>query len=125
MVRKIIAVGAALFALMFVAPAAQALDCYNASRPAYTGNDYILVSAPDFSAHVHLQGEWAFIQEFGNWIFLPPGTVPMGPAQSGNYQNGTGFALLVNAICDSQGSVLDNRQTDHGIQLMHGCGEMP
>lgn len=33
MIRKIIAIGAAFFALMFVAPAAQALHCENVSRP--------------------------------------------------------------------------------------------
>jgi hypothetical protein len=118
LIRKLIGIGASVFTLMLIAPAAQALDCYNASRPAYTGSDYI-VAGPGF--HVHLQGEWAFIQEFGHWTFLPPGTVPVGPAQSGNYQNGTGFALLVNAICDSNGAVLWHRQTSNGIQLMEGC----
>lgn len=38
MIRKIIAVGAAFFALMFIAPAAQALHCENASRPVDTSH---------------------------------------------------------------------------------------
>ncbi len=38
-----------------------------------------------------------------------------------NFQNGEGFALLFNAICDSSGAVLENRQSEHGIQLLHGC----
>lgn len=57
------------------------------------------------------------------WVFVPPGTVEgFGlPGENGNYQNGEGYALLVNAICDSLGQVNEKRQAEHGIQLMEGC----
>lgn len=56
-------------------------------------------------------------------MFVPPGTVEgFGlPGENGNYQNGEGYALLVNAICDSLGQVNEKRQAEHGIQLMEGC----
>lgn len=127
MFRKTLAALGVAAALTLIPTTAHALDCTNASRPAYTGTDYIEVEPGFF---VHVQGNWAFIGSpdapgQGAWVFVPPGTVPMTPGQNGNFQNGEGFALLFNAICDSKGKVLDNRQTSHGIQLMSGCSEAP
>ena len=97
--------------------AANALDCTNASRPAYTGTEWVFV--PEIGSNVHSDGNWSFVENWGAWVFVPPGSVP---GSKGNFQNG-GHALLVNAICDSNGAVLESRQSDHGIQfLMHGCG---
>ena len=95
MFRKSLAAATLAAALMFVPAAANALDCNNVSRPAYTGTE---------------------------WVFIPDISVPGVPGSGGNYQNGEGFALLVNALCDSAGAGFENRQTEHGIQLMHGCG---
>jgi hypothetical protein len=115
MFRKIIAAAGLTVALMFVPIAANALHCTNESRPAYTGSEWVFV--PEIDSNVHMDGNWAFVEEAGAWIFVPPGAVP---GSNGNFQNG-GHALLVNAICDSSGAVLDSRQTDHGIQLLGGC----
>lgn len=47
-------------------------------------------------------------------------TSPVTPAgQQGNYMNGTALTLLTN-MCGSSGLALDNRQSDHGIQVE--CG---
>ncbi|WP_120520008.1 hypothetical protein [Arthrobacter celericrescens] len=120
MFRKSLAAAVLAVAFMFVPVAANALDCNNVSRPAYTGTEWVFI--PDISSNVHFNGNWAFVEAWGAWVFLPPGTVPGVPGSGGNYQNGEGFALLVNALCDSAGAGFDNRQTEHGIQLMHGCG---
>jgi hypothetical protein len=119
MLKKSLAAVAVAAALMFTPTAANALDCTNASRPAYTGSDYTFVPGPNIN--VHVAGNWAYVLEAGAWVFLPPGTVPEAPGHNGQFQSGEGFALLVNAQCDSNGAVLDNRQSDHGIQLMHDC----
>ncbi len=119
MLRKSLAAVAVAAALMFIPTAANALDCSNVSRPAYTGSEYVFVPGPDIN--VHVAGNWAYVLEWGAWVFLPPGTVPEGAGSNGNFQGGDGFALLVNAQCDSNGAVLDNRQTSRGIQLLHGC----
>ena len=125
MIRKIVAVGAALFALMFVAPAAQAIHCENASRPVDTSHA-TAVELP--FGTVYVQGNWVVLPfEPDVWIFVPPGTLtligetePVTPAgQKGNYMNGEGLTLLAN-MCDGHGLALDNRQSDHGIQVQ--CG---
>ncbi|ELT44668.1 hypothetical protein ACJJV6_01060 [Arthrobacter nitrophenolicus] len=119
MFRKSLAAAGLAVVFMFVPTAANALDCANVSRSAYTGSDYVFIPGPDI--HVHVQGNWAYVLEAGAWVFLPPGTVPEGAGDDGNFQNGEGYALLVNAICESSGAVLDNRQGDHGIQLLETC----
>lgn len=119
MFRKSLAAAGLAAAFMFIPATANALDCTNVSRSAYAGSDYVFIPGPNIN--VHVQGNWAYVLEFGSWVFLPPGTVPEGAGNNGNFQNGEGFALLVSAICDSKGAVLDNRQGDHGIQLMESC----
>ena len=124
MIRKFLAVGAAAFALMFVAPAAQALHCENVSRPVDTSHAKAVVL--DFGT-VYVQGNWVVLPfEPDVWIFVPPGTLSLigvtdsvTPAgQQGNYMNGAGLTLLAN-MCAGNGLALDNRQTGHGIQV--GC----
>ncbi|HEU4669028.1 MAG TPA: hypothetical protein VFS79_15355 [Arthrobacter sp.] len=124
MLRKSFTAAGLAAAFMFVPVAAHALDCTNVSRPPAACG----AVCPDGPI---LNGNWAWLPSVfpgapEAWVFVPPGslkdidpTAPIG--QKGNYQNGEGYALLVNAICDSQGSVLVNRQTEHGIQLMEGC----
>jgi hypothetical protein len=124
MLKKSLAAAGLAAGLMFIPTAANALDCTNVSRPpAACGSN--CTDGPVFT------GNWAWLPSVfpgapEAWVFVPPGslkeidpTAPIG--QKGNFQNGEGFALLVNAICDSQGSVLANRQTEHGIQLMESC----
>ena len=121
MFRKSLAAAGLAAAFMFVPTAANALDCYNASRPpAACGS--VCTDGPI------LNGNWAWLPSVfpgapEAWVFVPPGTVEgFGlPGENGNYQSGEGYALLVNAICDSEGSVLVHRQGEHGIQLMEGC----
>jgi hypothetical protein len=121
MIRKSFAAAGLAAAFMFVPTAANALDCINVSKPpAACGS-----SCTDGPI---VKGNWAWLPSvFAGapevWAFVPPGMVPeFGlPGAKGNYQSGEGYALLVNAICDSQGSVLVHRQTDHGIQLLEGC----
>lgn len=121
MLRKSLAAAGLAAAFMFVPTAANALDCINVSRPpAACGTT--CTDGPI------MKGNWAWLPSVfpgapAVWAFVPPGTLQdFGvPGENGNYQSGEGYALLVNAICDSQGSVLDARQTDHGIQLDHGC----
>jgi hypothetical protein len=125
MIRKILAIGAALSALMFVAPAAQALHCENVSRPVDTSH----ARTVDLGfGTIYVQGNWVVLPfEPDVWIFVPPGTLtligvtdPVTPAgQTGNYMGGDAFALLEN-MCDGHGLALDNRQISHGIQA--GCG---
>ena len=118
--KALIAAGLAA-AFVFVPTAANALDCINVSKPpAECGSE--CTEGPI------INGNWAWLPSvFAGapevWAFVPPGTVKdFGlPGEKGNFQNGEGYALLVNAICDSQGSVLLNRQTEHGIQLAEGC----
>ena len=121
MLRKTLAAAALAAAFVLVPTAAQALDCVNVSKPpAACGSN--CTSGPI------IHGNWAWLPSVFPgaaevWAFVPPGTVQdFGlPGENGNFQNGEGYALLVNAICDSQGSVLVNRQTEHGIQLLEGC----
>lgn len=121
MLKKALAAAGLAAAFVFIPTAAQALDCINVSRPpAACGSD--CTDGPI------INGNWAWLPSvFPDapevWVFVPPGTVQgFGlPGEKGNYQNGEGYALLVNAICDSLGSVNEKRQTEHGIQLMEGC----
>ncbi|TFD77865.1 hypothetical protein E3T54_07455 [Cryobacterium sp. Sr8] len=121
MLRKTLAAAALAAAFALVPTAAQALDCVNVSKPpAACGSN--CTSGPI------IHGNWAWLPSVFPgapevWAFVPPGTIQgFGLAgEKGNFQNGEGYALLVNAICDSQGSVLVNRQTEHGIQLLEGC----
>ena len=119
MFRKTLATLGVVAALTLIPTTAQALDCTNASRPAYTGTEWVFI--PDIQSNVHFNGNWAFVEAWGAWVFIPPGTVPLTPGAKGNYQNGKGFALIANSLCDATGKSLDHRQTDHGIQLMSGC----
>jgi hypothetical protein len=121
MLKKALAAAGLVAAFVFIPTAAQALDCINVSKPpAACGSD--CTDGPIFN------GNWAWLPSvFPDapevWVFVPPGTVQgFGlPGENGNYQNGEGYALLVNAICDSLGQVSEKRQTEHGIQLMEGC----
>src|SRR4029453_11308787 len=73
MIRKLIAIGAALFALMFIAPAAQAVHCENVSRPVDTSHATAVVL--DIGT-VYVQGNWVVLPfEPDVWIFVPPGTL--------------------------------------------------
>ncbi|MCA4132355.1 hypothetical protein [Arthrobacter sp. M4] len=124
MFKKSLAAAGLAAAFMFIPAAANALDCGNVSR------------APEPCGAVCpggpiIKGNWVWLPSVfpgaaEQWAFVPPGTLqqfdptfPIG--QKGNYQNGAGFALLFNAICDSNGQVLVARQTDHGIQLRDAC----
>ena len=121
MLRKALAAAALAAAFVIIPTAAQALDCTNASRPpAACGS--ACTTGPI------IKGNWAWLPSVFPgapevWVFVPPCTVQdFGlPGEKGNYQDGEGYALLVNAICESQGSVLVSRQTEHGIQLLEGC----
>lgn len=121
MLKKALTAAGLVAAFVFIPTAAQALDCINVSKPpASCGSD--CTDGPI------LNGNWAWLPSvFPDgpevWAFVPPGTVQgFGlPGEKGNYQNGEGYALLVNAICDSLGQVNEKRQTEHGIQLMEGC----
>lgn len=113
---------AGLAAGFILAPtAAYALDCTNVSRPpAACGT-----TCPGGPI---IKGNWGWLPSIfpgapAVWAFVPPGTVEgFGlPGENGNFQSGEGYALLVNAMCDSNGKVLLNRQTGHGIQLDQGC----
>lgn len=118
--KSLIAVGLAA-GFVLIPTAASALDCTNASRPpAACGS--VCTDGPI------INGNWAWLPSVfpgapEAWVFVPPGTVQdFGlPGENGNFQSGEGYALLVNAICDSNGSVQVKRQTEHGIQLMEGC----
>ena len=121
MFKKALAAAALVAALILMPTAAQALDCYNPNKPPAPCGA-VCTDGPI------LQGNWAWLPSVfpgapEAWVFVPPGTVQgFGlPGEKGNYQSGDGFALLVNAICDSHGSVLVNRQTENGIQLLEGC----
>ncbi|HSP75213.1 MAG TPA: hypothetical protein VLO31_03235 [Cryobacterium sp.] len=119
MLKKSLIAAALAAAFVLVPTAAQALDCTNLSRPpADCGSDC--------TAGPVIKGNWAWLPSVfpgapQNWVFVPPGTIPGLPGEKGNFQSGDGYALLVNAICDSEGSVLASRQTTQGIQLMEGC----
>ncbi|MCP8998569.1 hypothetical protein NFC73_02295 [Pseudarthrobacter sp. RMG13] len=124
MFKKSLAAAGLAAAFVFVPTAANALDCTNVSRPP-------AACGADCTAGPVIKGNWAWLPSVFPgaaevWAFVPPGslkvldpTAPIG--QKGNFQNGEGFALLVNAICESNGSVLVHRQTEHGIQLGEGC----
>ena len=121
MFRKTLVAAGLTAAFMLIPTSAYALDCTNPSKPP-AACGAVCTDGPI------LDGNWAWLPSVfpgapQAWVFVPPGTVQgFGlPGEKGNYQNGEGYALLVNAICDSQGSVLVKRQTDHGIQLMEGC----
>ena len=120
MLKKALAAAGLVAAFVLIPTSAQALDCINVSKPpASCGTE---CEAPV------INGNWAWLPSVFPgapevWAFVPPGTVQdFGlPGENGNYQNGEGYALLVNAICDSLGQVNEKRQTEHGIQLMEGC----
>ena len=114
MFRKTLAVVGVAAALTFIPAPAYALHCQNVSRPAYTGTEFMFVPGPDF--HVHIEGNWAFIQEFGVWVFVPPGTVPFTPGAAGDFQDGGAEALLEDSVCDPANPAFDIRQNEHGIQ---------
>lgn len=124
MFRKSLAAAGLAAAFMFIPATANALDCTNVSRPPEPCGA-VCPGGPI------IKGNWAWLPSVfpgapEAWAFVPPGSLKvLEPTaqigQKGNFQNGEGYALLVNAICDSNGSVLVNRQTDHGIQLMEGC----
>lgn len=123
MFRKSLAAAGLAAAFMFVPTAANALDCVNVSRPP-------AACGANCTEGPILNGNWAWLPSVfpgpftpEAWAFVPPGTVPGLPGENGNYQSGEGFALLINAICDSKGKVLTSRQGDHGIQLIEGCEE--
>ena len=121
MKKSLYAAGLAV-AFVLVPTAAQALDCVNVSKPP-------AACGSNCTGGPIIKGNWAWLPSvFGPeaptyWVFVPPGTVEgLGiPGENGNFQSGEGYALLVNAICDSTGGVLENRQTGHGIQLLEGC----
>ncbi|MDR7157648.1 hypothetical protein J2X42_000331 [Arthrobacter sp. BE255] len=124
MFRKSLAAAGLAAAFMFVpAAAAQALHCENVSRPP-AACGAVCTDGPI------LVGNWAWLPSVfpgapEAWVFVPPGTVQgFGlPGEDGNFQSGDGVALLVNAICDSEGKVLVHRQVEHGIQLMEDACE--
>lgn len=123
MLRKSLAAAGLAAAFMFVPVAANALDCVNVSKPP-------AACGSDCPGGPIVKGNWAWMPSVFPgapevWGFVPPGTVPITPGANGNFQSGEGYALLVNAICDSHGSVLVNRQTEHGIQLLEGCEAAP
>ncbi|WP_159617783.1 hypothetical protein [Arthrobacter zhaoguopingii] len=121
MLKKSLAAAGLAAAFVFIPTAANALDCVNVSRPpAACGSN--CTTGPV------IKGNWVWLPSVfpggpQSWVLVPPGTIQgIGVAgESGNFQSGEGYALLVNAICDSQGSVLVHRQTEHGIQLLEGC----
>lgn len=119
MLKKALVTAGLAAALAFVPSAAMALDCTNVSRPP-AACGAVCTDGPVIT------GNWVWLPSVfpggpEAWVFVPPGTVDLVPGKNGNFQNGEGYALLVNAICDTQGSVLVKRQTDHGIQLLEGC----
>jgi hypothetical protein len=119
MLKKALAAAGLVAAFVLVPTAASALDCINVSKPP-AACGAVCTDGPI------IHGNWAWLPSVfpgapEAWAFVPPGTVPGLAGEKGNFQNGDGYALLVNAICDSQGSVQVNRQTEHGIQLLEGC----
>lgn len=121
MFKKMFAAAGLAAAMVFVPTTAYALDCENVSRPP-AACGAVCPGGPI------IKGNWAWLPSVfpgapEAWVFVPPGTIEgFGlPGEKGNFQKGQGYALLVNAICDSEGSVLVKRQTEHGIQLMEGC----
>lgn len=118
MFKKSIAAAGLAAAFMFIPTAANALDCVNVSKPP-------AACGANCSGPV-IQGNWVWLPSVFEgspqvWAFVPPGTVPLTSGANGNFQSGEGYALLVNAVCDSHGKILDKRQTDRGIQLLEGC----
>ncbi|GAA1767424.1 hypothetical protein [Agromyces humatus] len=121
MFKKSLAAIGLTAAFVFIPTAANALDCVNVSKPP-AACGAVCTDGPI------INGNWAWLPSVFPgapqvWAFVPPGTVQdFGlPGENGNFQGGEGFALLVNAICNSNGAVLDKRQTGHGIQLMEVC----
>ncbi|WP_139346753.1 hypothetical protein [Sinomonas mesophila] len=126
MFRKTLATLGVVAALTLIPTTAHALDCTNASRPDYTGTEWVFI--PDIQSNVHFDGNWGFVEQWGIWVFLPPGTVPGLPGSGGNFSNNAAedplgpdyaYALHVQGFCQSSGT--DARQTTKGIQLGHGC----
>jgi hypothetical protein len=123
MFRKTLATAALTVAFLFVPVAANALHCNNVSRPpAECGS-----ACPPGDPIVN--GNWVWLPSVfpeapATWVFVPPGSLagePVPFGQKGNFQNGEGDALLVNAICNPDGTLRVPRQTEHGIQLLGGC----
>lgn len=121
MLKKALAAAGLIAAFVLTPTAAQALDCINVSKPP-AACGAVCTGGPI------INGNWAWLPSVFPgapqvWAFVPPGTVEGAglPGEKGNFQGGEGFALLVNAICDSDGAVLAHRQTGHGIQLMEVC----
>jgi hypothetical protein len=116
------------------ATSAYALDCANVSRPAPTqpSSPVADLSGEGGPTIYVVQGNWWFISfdgtfQDGIWDFVPPGAAASvlgmtadqaaslglpSSATSGNYQAGTGFGLLDNAMAPC----ITVRQTSHGIQ---------
>lgn len=120
MLKKALAAAGLAAAFVLIPTSAQALDCINVSKPP--------PACGTSCTQPVINGNWAWLPSVFPgapevWAFVPPGTVQdFGlPGEKGNYQNGEGYALLVNAICDSLGQVSEKRQAEHGIQLMEGC----
>ncbi|WP_136708005.1 hypothetical protein [Agromyces sp. H66] len=119
MLKKALLAAGLAAAFVLVPTAAQALDCYNPNKPP-ADCGAVCTDGPV------VQGNWVWLPSVfpgapEEWVFVPPGTVELTPGAKGNFQNGEGYALLVNAICDSHGSVLEKRQNQNGIQLLEGC----
>jgi hypothetical protein len=125
MLRKSLAAAGLAAAFMFIPTAANALDCYNASRPP-AACGAVCTDGPI------LKGNWAWLPSvfpgaLQAWVFVfvPPGSLQDEPAaplgQKGNFQNGTADALLLNSVCAPEGPAHLIRQTEHGIQLLGGC----
>ena len=123
MFRKTLATAALTVAFLFVPVAANALHCNNVSRPpAECGA--VCTGGPI------INGNWVWLPSVfpgapEAWVFVPPGSLadePEAPlGQKGNFQNGESDALLINAICNPDGTFRVPRQTEHGIQLLGGC----
>lgn len=114
MLRRAMAVGAAVVAMLIPAGTAFADNCFNVSRPSQG-----LSSDPsDFTQPVFV----------GRWVWLPSVGVPMpywGFEAPDNYLGGTGGPWLLSKTpyCTAGGILAydaTSRTYDHGVQS--GCG---